>query len=241
MKLFPNSLERKKYVDERLSKNFPDFKTGGYFFRKFIKENISADSVLLDAGCGSRGMVSEFKNQSHYIIGVDKDRYLLDRNDYVDKKILSDLEDIPLVDNSVDIVISEFVIEHLANPQKVFAEIYRILKPGGVFVFLTPNLYNPIMLFSRLMPLRAHNFLLKRLLKKDDQAHATFYRCNTYGKLTVLGKGAGFKNIIIKRAGNPEYLGFTKGLARFSIYLEKIIDKNILQVFKMYLVGYFRK
>lgn len=43
------------------------------------------------------------------------------------------IEDIPMEDNSVDIVLSNCVINLSPNKDKVFKEIYRILKPGGEF------------------------------------------------------------------------------------------------------------
>jgi ubiquinone/menaquinone biosynthesis C-methylase UbiE len=41
------------------------------------------------------------------------------------------IEEIPLPDNSVDVVISNCVINLSANKDRVFAEVFRVLKPGG--------------------------------------------------------------------------------------------------------------
>ncbi len=43
------------------------------------------------------------------------------------------IEDIPLPDNSVDVIISNCVINLSADKQKVIREAYRVLKPGGRF------------------------------------------------------------------------------------------------------------
>ncbi|MFN3604169.1 MAG: methyltransferase domain-containing protein [Leptonema sp. (in: bacteria)] len=48
--------------------------------------------------------------------------------------ILSNFEEIPLESNSVDVVISNCSINHAKNKEKVFKEIYRILKPKGRFI-----------------------------------------------------------------------------------------------------------
>lgn len=42
-----------------------------------------------------------------------------------------EIEHIPLPDNSVDVIISNCVINLAANKDRVFAEAYRVLKPGG--------------------------------------------------------------------------------------------------------------
>jgi arsenite methyltransferase len=46
---------------------------------------------------------------------------------------LGDIESLPLEDNSVDIVISNCVINLAPDKDRVFAEAYRVLKPGGKF------------------------------------------------------------------------------------------------------------
>jgi SAM-dependent methyltransferase len=41
---------------------------------------------------------------------------------------------------SMDFVISRFVIEHVTRPDRLIAEAFRLLKPGGVFYLLYPHL-----------------------------------------------------------------------------------------------------
>ncbi len=44
---------------------------------------------------------------------------------------LGEIEHLPVADNSVDVVISNCVINLSAEKRQVFSEIYRVLKPGG--------------------------------------------------------------------------------------------------------------
>lgn len=44
-----------------------------------------------------------------------------------------DIEDMPLVSNKADVVVSNCVLNLVPNKHKVFGEIYRVLKPGGHF------------------------------------------------------------------------------------------------------------
>lgn len=56
---------------------------------------------------------------------------------YQNVDIICDIEKIPFKDNSVDYIINIAVLEHVPNPQKVIAEIHRILKPGGkIYCFI---------------------------------------------------------------------------------------------------------
>ena len=48
-------------------------------------------------------------------------------------------EALPFRNDSVDIVVSLMVLEHVTNPQRVLEEVFRILKPGGVFFLACEN------------------------------------------------------------------------------------------------------
>jgi SAM-dependent methyltransferase len=53
--------------------------------------------------------------------------------------IVLNAEDLPYQDETADLIVCFDVIEHLANPEKFFEHAYRILKPGGLLLFTTPN------------------------------------------------------------------------------------------------------
>ncbi len=55
----------------------------------------------------------------------------------------SSLEQIPVKTNSIQNIISYFVIEHVKSPQKHFEELARILKPGGFLILVGPGVAYP--------------------------------------------------------------------------------------------------
>lgn len=66
--------------------------------------------------------------------------------------LCEDLEDLSFADESVDLHISQDVMEHIFNPSKAFQEIGRTLKPGGAHIFTTPlvNKNSPSTVCARL-------------------------------------------------------------------------------------------
>lgn len=108
--------------------------------------NIRRASKVLDIGCGTGEnleYIRKFLNPSAELYGVD-----LEKNpvlpDYV-SFLPCDIEEesLPFEESTFDAVISNFVIEHLRNPQRLFAESYRVLKGGGYF-YCTTDYYTSL-------------------------------------------------------------------------------------------------
>lgn len=55
---------------------------------------------------------------------------------------LAKAEDLPFDDRSQDLVINSFLIDRLENPKKGVEEMYRVLKPNGKLIVITPLNFN---------------------------------------------------------------------------------------------------
>jgi len=102
-------------------------------YEKIMLDHISPGSVVLDAGCGRTAPVlQKLVGYGKYLIGIDVcELHKAEENDSL-SLIKSDLQTISLRDNSVDLVISRIVLEHLENPEKVYREVYRVLKLNSI-------------------------------------------------------------------------------------------------------------
>lgn len=238
--LFRDTTEQRAYMVKYLRTFYPTFETGGDIYRGFLNRYLTG-KIVLDAGCGDGGIITEFKNLPAELIGVDTNKPLLDSNSTVTKKILANVEQIPLHDNSIDVIVSEFVFEHLESPEKVFKEFHRVMRSGAKVIFLTPNVLNPVMLASKIMPHAAHTFFRSRVLRKGEETHKTFYRANTVGIIQQHAREAGLTLVEYQRAGNPEYIGFAKPLVIPVIIGERAINNPALSFLKMYIAGVLTK
>mgnify|MGYP001298952206 CR=1 FL=1 len=110
----------------------------------FIKSSLSLFSgKVLDVGCGKmpyKKYILENTKVTEYI-GLDIDDALV-----YDKKIKPDYTwdgiKMPFENNTFESAIGTEVLEHCPNPEIILKEIYRVLKPGGVFLFTVPFLWN---------------------------------------------------------------------------------------------------
>lgn len=106
---------------------------------------------IVDLGCGNGYYLYLLDNvpiKNLSVVGIDSDANALQAvNGYVHNRninlIKTDLERIPYPDNNFDKAIMSEVIEHVENPDKVLAEIRRVLKPDGTLLLTTPNINYP--------------------------------------------------------------------------------------------------
>ena len=101
----------------------------------WVYDNVRRNAVVLDVGCGA-GMLALLKRKGVTLTGVDLSDECVAaarRNGY-DETFRSDLHALAFADASFDYVVSLDVVGHIPVEQKdaVFAEIKRVLRPGGV-------------------------------------------------------------------------------------------------------------
>ena len=103
---------------------------------------IRPGDTVIDLGSGAgndcfvaRAMVGE----SGKIIGIDMTEAMIEKARSNAKKLdfdnvefrLGDIENLPVADNTADVVISNCVLNLVPDKEKAFSEIFRVLKPGG--------------------------------------------------------------------------------------------------------------
>ena len=93
-------------------------------------------------------------------VAVDIDSAVLE-NVCSDKQVvIQPGQRLPFDDASFDIIVADYVFEHIADPSATAAEMLRILKPGGWICARTANKYGYVALFSRLIPNALHRAVL---------------------------------------------------------------------------------
>lgn len=109
-----------------------------------LKESLSLfKDSFLDVGCGKmpyRNYILEHSEVSKYV-GLDIENAL----EY-DAKVKPDFTwdgiKMPFDNDSFECAMATEVLEHCPEPEIVLKEIYRVLKPGSVFFFTVPFLWN---------------------------------------------------------------------------------------------------
>lgn len=120
----------------------------GYFRRVLIDRlRLDPDTLcVLDVGCGGGLLAEEFARLGCTVTGVDPaQRSVSTARGHAAKAGLRIEyqvgvgEALPLDDGSFDVVYCCDVLEHVGDLDQVIAEIARVLKPGGIFLYDTIN------------------------------------------------------------------------------------------------------
>ena len=177
---------------------------------------VRPSEICLDLGSGRGNDVmrmAEEAGENGYAYGIDlsdgmvkKARTNLEKFNVTNAEIIqSDMESLPLKDNTVDVTISNCTINHSSNKEAVWSEVFRVLKPGGRFVVSDIYATEPI----------AEEF------RNDPEAVAECWAgAITRAEYLNMLEESGFSNIKILEESAPYAKGKAE-VASFTVYGEK--------------------
>jgi SAM-dependent methyltransferase len=208
----------------------PGWSSSGEQFDGVVEAHLTADSVVLDLGCGRTGGMERFWRKAKLAIGIDPDLESLAARGGGMAVLQAGGEHLPFADATFDIVVSVWVIEHLETPERVFAEVARITKPGGHFIFLTPNALNPLVFGNRVgqMAPWLQQQLVSNVYGRDKgDTFAVRYRANTTSRLRAIAAGSGFAVDELRVVADPTYVAFNALLFKAAVLGERMLPPGL--------------
>lgn len=192
-------------------------------------------STVVDVGCGRGAMVGawgdgrslhDLRAPGRHVIGTDVDPDAA-ANGVVDEFRLMTDGRWPLEDGEADLVVSDWVLEHVDRPDQFVHELDRVLRPGGVFLARTVSRYSPMALAARLTPQRRHVDVLRRLQpsKGREDTFPTRYRMNRRADLARLLDGR-FTWSSVHRPGLETYVRPWPVVASGVSVIEKLLPQQ---------------
>jgi ubiquinone/menaquinone biosynthesis C-methylase UbiE len=115
------------------------------------------------------------------VIGSDIDPVVRENPSIDEALVTVELDSLPLDESSVDLIVSDYVLEHIADPQALSAEFLRVLKKGGWVCCRTPNKFGYVSVATRLISNRFHRRVLQRAQshRKSEDVFPTLFRLNS--------------------------------------------------------------
>lgn len=199
---------------------------------------LAADcTVIAEVGCGRGVLVDldqdqkpwqDLRGEGRTVIGIDIDPIGAE-NPVIDEfRLIGEDLKWPLDDASVDLAVSDFVLEHVTDPQAFVAELTRTLRPGGILVARTVSRHSLLSLAARLVPNRSHSKVLDTFQpgRQAQDVFRTAYLMNTRKQLADLFD-RDFEWAAASRTGLDRYLMPWPKVAGAAVAVERRLPRTL--------------
>lgn len=224
---------------------YPESRFGGFadcdgtvaFFAR-INALIRPEFHVLDVGCGRgaaatdssdfRRSLRTLRGKVARVVGIDVDPVGAD-NPFVDEFRLIEGPTWPVEDASFDLLLSDYVLEHIDDPEAFFAECRRALRPGGTLCLRTSNARSYVALAARLIPNRFHARItsVAQAKRQEQDVFPTRFRCNTPGRIRRTLRRHGFDGVVYGFDADPSYLNFSRMAYRLGVWHQKFAPRAL--------------
>ena len=205
-------------------------KNGTLIFYNWVRQHTNSQRTVLNLGAGpaSKNPLKTLRGEVARLVGADLDPIVLG-NDELDESYVVDSVRLPFEDNAFDLVLSDFVLEHVEFPEQFLKEVYRVLKSGGSFFFRTPNKYHYVSLIARCTPHWFHELIANRArgLKSDShKPYPTYYRLNSKKEIQEVAGKTGFSQVDLRYVEcEPSYLVFSRIPFLAGVLYERTVNR----------------
>jgi SAM-dependent methyltransferase len=228
-----------RFRPEIMAGGFPH-DSGSLDFYARIVSLLRSDMVVLDLGAGRGANLDAVEDRFPHnltrlqgrvakLVGADVDTAVLTNRHLDEAHVIEPGRPLPFDSARFDLIYSDWVLEHVEDPQSFSAEIGRILKPGGWFCARTPGKWGYIALAARLLPGRLHGGVLHRVQaeRRDEDVFQKYYRVNTLRAGAAAFPPSRFRNASYMHNPTPAYHGNRPALFRLIEMYQRIPIKAL--------------
>ena len=238
-----------------LARARPELAAGGFTrddgtleFYLRVQALLRPTDVVLDLGAGRGGAAEELSDDFRSamlrirgkvarFVGADVDPVVRE-NPLVDEAVVFDpAEPLPFEDASFDLIVSDWVLEHIPDGAAFAREVGRLLKPGGWFCARTPNKHSYFALAARLVPAALEGRALSAAQKGRGEADVfpKYYRLNTIGAIRAAFPPPGWNAYCYMSSPVPSYHGGRLWLLRALAYYQNVVPDSLKTVMLAFL------
>jgi ubiquinone/menaquinone biosynthesis C-methylase UbiE len=169
-------------------------------YEETLRPLVGPHTAWIDLGCGHQilppwrsAQEAEIAGIPAIVVGVDYSLSSLSKHRNISYRVKGDITELPFKNCSFDLATANMVLEHLDRPDVQFREIARVLKPGGIFLIHTPNVFGYATIAARAIPKFARRKLVRFLEGRgEEDVFPTHYRANSMRRIEHLAQGSGF-------------------------------------------------
>lgn len=241
-------------ADQIKTRFYPEYKAGGFTsadgtveFYQRVNALIERHFTVLDFGAGRGAWYDE--DVGHYrrklrtirgkvrsVVGCDVDRAVLQNGSLDDAVLLDGSGVLPFDDSSFNLVVADYVLEHISDPAAFSKELDRILAPGGWFCARTPNKYGYTALTTRIIPNKYHSRILRFVQpsRREVDVFPTVFKINSASDLEQFFPKQYYEHFSYRYEVEPAYHFDSRLIYAFCLFLNRLLPdvmKSTMMVF----------
>ena len=228
---------------KKLTESYRTRKSLSDYYWSTLDGCITSNMMVLDMGAGKKSMLSLFIGRKITIVGLDASHEALKKNKSLSYGVCGDAQRLPFKTGAFDLIVSQWLLEHLPAPVFFFKEASRCMRKGGSFVVVSNSLFCPLMAFNALMPRKIRDGIKRRFLPKEveEDTFPTFYRANTKRRLKRLLRSTELKEKFFIYVSDLSFFIFNRILFAFWLAVDRFTERRFLRPLRMHFLGVYEK
>ncbi|MEA1049017.1 methyltransferase domain-containing protein [Lamprobacter modestohalophilus] len=226
-----------------LAAAFPEIGAGGFTSRDGTIEFLSRVHSLLQPpmqvlefgagrGAGLQDDAVAFRRELRNlhgkvarVVACDVDEAVLEHPAADETRVIQPDAPLSFPDAAFDLILADFVFEHIQDAALVSGELARVLKPGGWLCARTPNKYGPVSLVTRLIDNSRHSRLLRwaQPERKEIDVFPTTFRLNSLRDLRRWFPSERFEHFTYRYEPEPGYFFNNRVVLRLMLFLSWLL------------------
>lgn len=201
-------------------------------FYGWVRQYTNPQTRMLNLGAGGpapRHKIRVFKGEVARVTGADVDPEVISNPELDEACVITPDGRLPFADEAFDLVLSDWVVEHVAEPIPFLREVARVLREGGSFFLRTPNKHHYVGFLASVTPHWFHELVANRARGMSSEEHEpwpTYYRLNSRRAIKLAGDSAGFRKLEIRTSeGPPGYLVFNSVPFTLGVGYERLVNR----------------
>ncbi len=223
------------------------------YYRDRLFGLVGPETEWIDLGCGRQLLPKWLKNSDadqkylssrcKRLVGIDAASEDVSRHPYLHERVVGDLLQLPFEDNSFSLSTARSVVEHVKTPAAFLREVNRVLKPGGRFLFATPNhLYYQTLLASFMPDVVKEKIVATLEGRAKLDIFPTYYSMNTRSRVAKLVRNAGMEIELLDTVEcPPEFIRLGGPIVNLEKAITSMLRCSWLESFRAVIVAIIRK